>query len=791
MLIGLCASVLADQPIDKPAADAAGDRFFESKIRPLLVQHCFECHGPDSGDGESNLRMDSLKGMLRGGKSGPAIIPGDPAQSLLMLAVRHDGTVAMPPKKKLAKMEIDLLDLWIKQGAVWTGVAKASVPAASKDESQPWSDSAKRFWAFQPIRAVQPPAVRDSHWPRNEIDQFVLSRLESENLMPAPAANKNTLLRRVTLDLVGLPPTPADLAEFLQDDSADAFDRVIDRLLHTKQYGERWARHWLDVARYADSNGMDDNLAYSDAWRYRDYVIAAFNSDKPYDRFVREQLAGDLLAKHEDTSRHDDLVIATGFLALGPKMLAEDDPVKQQLDIVDEQLDTSCRVFMALTMGCVRCHDHKFDPLSMSDYYGLAGIFSSTRTMVSFRVDSKWNTTGLGGIEGAFRLKDLEQIIDRHDNALVNGNTTAMSADEREAHNRLVQQAYKEYAALPKAMSVTEGTVWDLEIRLRGNHLTRGAAVSRRFPTILGDVNARLPDRTQSGRLEFARWLSDHKHPLTARVIVNRVWRWHFGQGLVATVDNFGRLGETPSHPELLDWLAARFIADGWSFKKLHALILRSQTWQMSSAWNEHAAQTDPRNRLLWHRTRQRVEAEVLRDSLLQVSGQLDLTMGGAPMMSTPFQNLSAGGISRNPELFQSNRRSIYLPVLRGSVYEVFQAFDFPDPAVLNGDRAATTVATQALFMLNGRLVEQSARRLRELILLEPAANDRERLQRLCRRVLARDASNDELLLWERFLDQYQQAPSLAEVVTTSRESLAWEGLCRSLLSTNEFIYIE
>jgi len=769
--------------------DQPGVQFFESKIRPLLIKHCYECHGPDSGDGEANLRVDSHDALLRGGKSGPALNLAEPQQSLLLLAVRHDGAVAMPPKKKLAQAEIDQLSAWVKAGAPWPGAFATPVVAKSAKEPQTWGDEARQFWAFRPVTSVTPPQVRDVSWPRNAIDQFVQQRLEAAELRPNAPADKRTLIRRATIDLIGLPPAPAEVDAFLNDGSADAFERVVGRLLESPHYGERWARHWLDVARYADSNGMDDNLAYSDAWRYRDYVIAAFNADKPYSHFVQEQLAGDLLAKREPGKR-DELITATGFLAIGPKMLAEDDPVKQQLDIVDEQVDTTCRVFMALTMGCVRCHDHKFDPLSMSDYYSLAGIFKSTRTMVSFRVDSKWNTSALGGLEPEFRLKDLEQIIDRHDNALVNGNTNQMSADERTAHAKLLENAYKEYSALSKVMTVAEGEIGDTEIRLRGNHLTKGELAPRRFPSIMAPVESPTITKADSGRLALAEWLTDARHPLTSRVLVNRVWRWHFGQGLVRSVDNFGRLGESPSHPELLDWLSQQLINDGWSLKKLHKRILLSRTWQMSSDWNELAAQVDPQNRLLWRMPRQRMEAEVLRDSLLSVSGQLDRTIGGSLMTTAPFQNLSLGGASRKPELYQSQRRSVYLPVLRGSVYDAFQAYDFPDPAVLNGDRTTTIVASQALFLLNAPIVAQSAAHLAESISGLPERTTQDRLQALCQQLFSRPANEDEIVLWQTFLNRYETAESLAGETLDLRRLAAWQGLCKALLSSNDFVYV-
>ncbi len=766
-----------------------GIRFFENSVRPILVERCYRCHGPDSGKGKAGLRLDSPDALLRGGESGPAIVRGEPDKSLVILAVRHDGAVSMPPKSKLAQPEIDALAAWVKMGAPWPDYAGGPAPASSPGASRRWDDKARAFWAFRPPNDSPPPAVIDATWPRSAIDRFVLARLEGAGLRPAPPADQRTLIRRATLDLWGIPPCPEDIDDFLRDSSEHAFERLVDRLLASPRYGERWGRHWLDLARYADSNGMDDNLAYSDAWRYRDYVIAAFNNDKPYSVFVEEQIAGDLLAEREP-ARRDELVVATGFLAIGPKMLAEDDPVKQQMDIVDEQLDTTCRVFLALTIGCARCHDHKFDPLDMGDYYGMAGIFKSTRTMIAFRVDSKWNTRALGGPRAELRLEDLQQIIDRHDNALINGNTTKMSDEERAAHTNLLEEARKEYAAIPKAMAVGEGKVGDLEIFLRGNHLTRGPVAPRRFPTILAGSEQPRLNNSRSGRLDLARWMTDPRHPLTARVMANRVWRWHFGEALVRSVDNFGKLGELPSHPELLDLLATSLIADGWSLKKLHKRIMLSQIYQMSTASNEQAARIDPENRLIWRMPPRRMEAEVLRDSLLATGGQLDTTMGGTLIATTPFENLTATGTALKPELYQSSRRSVYLPVLRSAVYDFFQAYDFPDPAVPNGDRATTTVAGQALFMMNGQVVESVCDRLAEVILNDASRTDRDRLQEACRRVFGRPATPEECAEWTTFLDRYQAAPSLAGEGRERRTKLAWMGLCRALLSSNEFVYV-
>ena len=785
--------LLVAVPTIVPAAPRQDDiafKFFEDKVRPILALHCYECHGPASGAGKAKLRIDSLDALLKGRRSGPALVPGAPEQSLLIMAVLHEGDVAMPPKKKLSGLEIDRLTSWIKMGAPWPGAGQGPSVASRGSSGPRWDDRARSFWAFQPPRQTRPPAVANSRWPLSPIDRFILAKLEEKGLVPASPAQKRVLLRRATLDLTGLPPSFDEIESFLADESPMAFERVVDRLLASPHYGERWGRHWLDLVRYADSNGMDDNLAYSDAWRFRDYVIAAFNADKAYDRFVTEQLAGDLLAELEP-QRRDELVIATGFLALGPKMLAEDDPVKQQMDIVDEQLDTTCRVFMALSMGCARCHDHKFDPLDMSDYYALAGIFKSTRTMLSYRVDSKWNVTGLGDIQRALHLDDLEQIIDRHDNLLVNGNPAKMGGEVREAHTRLLDEAKREYAAIPKAMAVVDGTPGDLEIFLRGNHLSRGPVVPRRFPAILAGGERPPISPKQSGRLELARWLSQPDHPLAARVIVNRVWRWHFGRGLVGSVDNFGRLGQLPTHPALLDWLAHRLIEQDWSLKRLHREIVLSRAYQMSTEWNQQASQVDPENTLWWRMLRRRMEAEELRDSILAAGGLLLTRMGGTLLQTEPFQDLSAGGLSRRAALYESSRRSIYLPILRGALYEVYRTFDFPDPAYSSGDRSVTTVAAGALFMMNSPIVNRACTGLAQDLLDDARMNDGERMESACQRILGRPATAQDLELWAAFLKRYQRAAVPAEAAPNTRRAVAWRGLCRALLSSNEFIYVD
>ncbi len=771
--------------------DPATLEFFEKQVRPILANRCYPCHGPGTDQGQAGLRLDSLTGMLLGGRSGPAIVPGDPRNSLLILAINHDTFVQMPPKTKLPRAEVHTLTEWVRGGAPWPN-AEVPVPRQSvrRSDQVELTEKEKSFWAFQTVVEPAVPAVEDLGWVQTPIDRFVLAQLEAKGLRSSPVADKRILIRRATIDLHGLPPAPEEVAAFMADDSADAFARLVERLLASPRYGERYGRHWLDVARYADSNGMDDNLAYADAWRYRDYVIAAFNKDKPYDQFVREQLAGDLLATWGDENRTESL-IATGFLMIGPKMLAEDDPVKQQMDFVDEQLDTTARAFMGLTMGCARCHDHKFDPLRIADYYSLAGIFKSAKTMISYRVDSKWNATALDSPDLDDRLSELEREIDAHDDVLVNGNLEKMSSEEREGHEQSLEAAKKEYASIPKAMAVTEGEVADLPIFLQGNHLTPGKLVRRGFPQVLaGGQQGPIGDK-QSGRMELAEWLTRPEHPLTARVVVNRIWKWHFGQGIVRSPDNFGRLGERPDNQPLLDWLAVRFVESGWSVKAMHRLIMLSSTYQMSTTSNHRALDIDPENRRLWRHDRRRMEAEVIRDSLLAVSGQLNLTMGGTLLPHMNFVNLSGKDKARDPALYDSKRRSVYLPVLRSALYEVFQSFDFPAPAVINGQRSSTTVASQALFMMNSRLMTEASSHLAERLVSEPAWDDEQRIARAYQLTLLRPPSPKEIRAWIEFLAEYgrTQRGEGAEAVSQYRQ--AWQGLCRVLLSSNEFVYVE
>lgn len=1083
------------KPVEK--FDPAGLQFFEQKIRPLLIAKCIECHGPEKQ--KAGLKLDSREAFLTGGDTGAVIVPREPMTSLLMEVISYQGDLKMPPKSKLSDAEIADLTRWVSLGAPWPAETVKTVDPSGTAAFAITSEQ-MAFWAFQSVANPKPPGVRESDWIQSPLDRFVLAELESHDLHPAPTADKRTLIRRITLDLTGVPPTPNEVAAFLADARHDALDRLVDRLLDSPRYGERWARHWLDVARYADSNGLDENLAYANAFRYRDYVVRAFNADKPFDEFIREQIAGDLLPESGDSQLRQDRLVATGFLSLGAKMLAEDDPVKMQMDIIDEQVDTIGRAFMGLTLGCARCHDHKFDPLSQADYYALGGIFKSTRTMDNFSVVARWQerplaspeqiqardahqsridaqkqtiqqqisagnqaliasvkqqaasyllaatrqrqleqlsrqvklvgdspdlkaipdvvlleaedfvrgnvskdreTYGLGigvlvnkgetpnfvehelqiprnglyqielryaaassrpckllvngellkpdaagkttgswnpetqkwFVEGVFRLKaglailrlehpqffphidkilivpaqspgavlidiPVEEVplipgfVQQFSAALENSDqepqsiwsawnhfllhqnlnvsdatpatglshligdappqslvelaqryATIFALAERawidlkatpegkdakqlndvglEAFRKVLLDEKGIFAApkdaesgysrdivtalaasreqlqslestlpkFPEAMAVSDQKPENLKIHIRGSHLTLGAEVPRRFPQILEGVGSASVNAAASGRLELANWLANPSHPLTARVIVNRVWQWHFGEGLVRSPDNFGRLGERPTHPLLLDWLARRFMEEGWSLKKLHRLLILSSTYQQSTRLDPVAIQLDPENRYWWRMNRRRMEVEELRDSLLFVSGALDDSIGGT-QLTTPNRQYVTSTANVNPVVYQTNRRSIYLPVVRSALFELFQAFDFADPSVLNGRRDQTTVAPQALFMLNSSFVLEQSRRLAQRLVSASDLDPSMKIHQLYEMAYGRPPSQLEIERGLAYVNAFRQVAA-SKLKAEDLELRAWSSFCRAVLAANEFLYVE
>jgi hypothetical protein len=562
----------------------------------------------------------------------------------------------------------------------------------------------------------------------------------------------------------------------------DAYDRLVDRLLASPHYGERWGRHWLDVARYADSNGLDENFHYANAWRYRDYVIASFNSDKPYDRFITEQIAGDLIPPFDDTPVRHERLIATGFLALGPKVLSEPDAKKMEMDVIDEQLDTLGRAVMGMTLGCARCHDHKFDPISTEDYYGLAGIFSSTRTMDRFARPSRWHENVLGTTaevqaQATHEAKVLQvgEAID-----VLEGDNSPAARNELKRRRKELTELEKVAPKSNSALGVEDGKVVNVPVLLRGDPLQPATLVTRRFPTaIASETQSPLPP-DRSGRLELAQWLTQPDHPLTARVMINRIWRWHFGRGLVRSPDNFGVLGEPSTHPELLDWLAKRFVETGWSIKAMHRLIMLSATYQTAVATDSHSREIDPDNRLFGRMSPRRLESEALRDAILFASGTLDTSPAGAPLPKIKNRERVFDVTSKDETNYDSQRRSVYLPVVRNNQYDVLQLFDCPDAGVSNGDRATTTVASQALFMMNGEPMMAASEKLADA-LIKKHVTDEARINQLYLIAYARPAEKSEHDRLLRLFEELQREG-------TSRQ--AWSWLCQTVLASNEFLYV-
>jgi cytochrome c553 len=792
-----CLVVVAYAP-GAPAANAAADadidadvEFFEKSVRPLLTKHCYECHSEKAEEVKGGLLLDSRDGWQAGGDSGPAIVPGKPEESLLLSAIGYDDPeLQMPPEKQLSDAEIAALRRWIERGAVDPRDGKKSVkPRRGKIDIT----AGRKFWAFIPPRDPPAPQVKSRDWPVSSLDRFVLAKLESKGIKPAPPADKRTLIRRATFDLIGLPPTPKEIAAFLSDDSPRAFERVVERLLSSPHYGERWGRHWLDVARYADSNGLDENVAHGNAWRYRDWVVASMNRDKPYNEFLIEQLAGDLLPAVNDIKIRHDRLIATGFLSLGPKVLAEVDERKMEMDIVDEQIETVGRAFMGLTLGCARCHDHKFDPVTSDDYYALAGIFKSTKTMDSFTKIAVWHEHPLE--TGEYRkLRDehqktiarRKQDIERLTQKATGPENTA--AELKRLRDELAKLE-KSPPAVPTAMGAIEGKIANVRRHLRGSHLTLGDTIPRGVPRVLTSDGTLVIDPKHSGRLELARWLASGDHPLTARVMVNRIWRWHFGRGLVASCDNFGMLGGRPVNGPLLDWLAVRFVRSGWSIKKMHRLIMLSATYRMSSTHDAASARIDPENLLQWRASVRRLEAEAIRDAVLAASGRLDRTMGGS-LLHVKNREFFFDHTSKDGTKYDSLRRSIYLPVVRNHLYGLFELFDFPDSATVHGSRATTTVAPQSLSLTNSPLVWESAAHWAAGLLKGEKSSDADRIGKLYVTAFGRPTTKKEIARAEKFLRGYAESITPHESDPKKRTTEAWQALCRAMIASNEFIYV-
>jgi hypothetical protein len=777
----------------------AQTQFFENKIRPIFADNCYKCHSQQAEKLKGGLLLDTRDGLLTGGETGPAIVPGDPEKSRLIKAVRYiDPDLQMPPKgKKLSDAQIADLTAWVRMGAPDPRVATVA--------QKTWTDSSKKHWAWQPVKKPVVPEVQNKDWCQTPIDNFILAKLEEKNLKPNPLTDKRALIRRATFDLLGLPPTPEEIQDFLNDKSPDAFAKVVDRLLASPHYGERWGRHWLDVARYSDTKGQirrnREDPNYPFAWTYRDYVIRSFNEDKPFTVFIVEQIAADKLPS---TARNPGNLAALGFLTDGDRFM------NMQNDIINDRIDVVTKGFLGLTVTCARCHDHKFDPIPTKDYYSLRGIFASCAEPSVEPVISK--ITDNNGYHDYY-TKRME--LEREREALEEAGRQIRRKRDREAIKKWQRQT-RENAGAVARLEMTHSAAparamvlddlkkpQDSPVFIRGEAGNRGPAVPRRFLEILSGP-ARPAFTNGSGRLELAYAIISRSNPLTARVLVNRVWLHHFGEGFVPTPDDFGTMSEPPSHPELLDYLATRFMEEGWSVKKLHRLILLSSVYQQSSANNPRYAQADPNNRLLWRTNIRRLEVEALRDSVLAIGGTLDETMYGRPV---DFENHPA-----------STRRTIYGFVDRSDVGDVLLNFDFANPDMPNGRRHETAVPQQALFLMNSPAVIEQAKRLVALAQFRACANDASRIAFLYERIYQRPPRPEETKLGLEFVSQAPAEPQKVDVADSGvlpisndrtkfkakqrfeqgrrneskrREPLtAWEEYAHALLQANETSFV-
>ena len=760
-----------------------GIDYFENKVRPLLVAKCYGCHNGKLAKPMGALRVDTKEGLLHGGGSGaPAVVPGNVAESLMIAAVRGaNKDLRMPPGKPLDQADIDVLIAWVKMGAPDPRTDPTAAPVAAVS-SYDW-EKVKKHWAFQPVKDPAPPAVTAVEWNRTEVDRFIKAKLDARGLKPLGLASKLALIRRATYDLTGLPPAPADVDAFFADTSAGAFEKVVDRLLASQHYGERWGRHWLDVVRYSDTAGDNADFPVPSMYRYRNFVIESFNMDKPYDRFIQEQFAGDLMPAKDNEDRQQKL-IATGYLANARRFGSR---AKEMYLTIDDTIDNLGKGVLGLSVGCARCHDHKFDPIPNKDYYALFGIFQSTRyahpgTEI---YPHTYGFAALGSSEQELQLKDFETRLSDLDNRIEDAKSGKLKDVPKEkmkdAENEAkanVRAISAKYPNVPKAYAVSDGPGADARVLIKGDPAMPGPSVPRGFLTVLG--GEKLPASEKgSGRAELAGWLTDAKNPLTARVIVNRVWAWHFGQGIVATPDDFGARGEAPSNPELLDYLATRFVEDGWSFKKLHKRIMLSRAYRMASGTDDANMVKDSRNAYQWKFNRRRLEAEEIRDSLLAVSGNLDPAKGG----EHPFPPEMEWRYSQHKPFianYETNKRAVYLMQQRIRKQPFLDLFDGGDPNSETGVRPVSTTALQALFTMNDPFFHTQAGTLAAKA--EAAGkNDAARLRFAYRTLFGRVPSPEETKDSFAFLKQ--------EVASAPAEK--WASLLRVLMSTNEFLTLD
>lgn len=852
ILLALVTALLA--PLLLEAQDLTPEQatFFESKIRPVLVKECFGCHSDRTGKIRAGLRLDTKQLMLLGGESGAAVVPGKPEESLLLQSMEHDG-LAMPPNRKLSDRVINDFRKWLEMGApdprktaaatVQSTVSKADVKRARES-----------FWAYQPVKKTNVPEVDHVDWPKSKIDQFILNKLEQADLVPTADDEPYRILRRLSFDLLGLPPPVEQIRLFEEmwaEDPDTAIAKVVDHFLKQPQFGEQWGRHWLDVARYAESTGFAVNLTYPHAWRYRDYVIDAFNDDKPYNEFVQEQIAGDLLPAKTDEIWAEHLV-ATSFLAIGPRNINDMNSLQFRADLIDEQVDTTSRVFLGMSLACARCHDHKFDAIPQSDYYAMSGFFESSDTFFGSQKKStnpmvqqdsgilEYPLDDPGPGQNAYNRAELKELKDKIAELQSQmGQGKSFAGIQKRIYKGQLENKLAGLDNSGRPISYCMGVQCkvspkDATLLIHGEVDQRGKVIPRGFPSVLSPKRARI-DRNTSGRRQLAEWIADEKNPLTARVMVNRIWHHLIGRGIVASPNDFGATGQPPSHPELLDYLTSRFVESGWSVKSLVHDIATSRVYRMRTDINSEAFTFDPTNSLLWRAHPRRLNAEAIRDNMLAVSGKLDMNRphgseiaiaGFVRVRNGVLEDLAqgiggfagrgrmgSGGMSgggmgpgrgnrngrgggrfgnrQSPskeqvaspapparlDMIDAVYRSVYLPHVRNETPRSLDVFDAADSNTTIGDRSTSDTADQALYLLNNPFVLAQANAFAKRINSEAKTQDQK-------------IELAFLLAYGRRPLKFEEraASSLLKDMKRSRNGL--ELLCQSLLASAEFRYV-
>ncbi len=776
--------------------------FFEAKIRPILVDHCYECHSANASDLGGGLLLDSQQGIVKGGDTSPSIVPMDPDSSLLMTAIKYNKPdLQMPPSGKLAEYQIQNIRAWIEMGAPDPRIENTVATMKAK-KAIDW-DKAREFWSLRPLVRPNVPLISDDRWAWNEIDRFVLDGMRQNGLTPSEDAGREAWIRRATYDLTGLPPTPEQIDAFVSDASDNAHATVVERLLASNEYGERWGRHWLDVVRYSDTAGDNSDFPIPQMAKYRDWVLDAFQEDMPYDRFIHVQLAGDLMPSKSIEESHRKW-IATGYVANARRFGSRVDDYPTHLTIEDT-LDNVGRTFLATTINCARCHDHKFDPVTADDYYALYGIFNSTRyPWPGIELDQKQRDlvplVSKSEAEQAQLQRDADQKPLDEEVKSLEKQKKELGKDAPEADKKQLEELIKKAREKAEgnakkplpfelAYAISEAKkISDVPIQIKGDPNKVGELVPRHFLTVLGGQRVADNDRT-SGRMQLAQWITDSQNPLTARVMVNRIWLYHFGRGIVPTPNDFGRQGKPPSHPALLDWLAFRFLDSGWSIKAMHREIMLSRVYRMNSIPSPQALESDPSNTFLSHFPRLRMDAESIRDTLLLLGGNLDATRGPAH----PFPPQTQWKFTQhNPfkAVYESNHRSVYLMTQRIQRHPFLAIFDGADPAVSTPMRPVSTTPLQALYFMNDPFVHKQAAGFAERVLAHSQDRD-ERMRYAYRLALGRFPSTAELESSTRLLDSIETALDSLSMKPNDAESQSWQSLLRSMFRFNEFVYLD